>query len=424
MKIAIIGGKLQGVEVAYLAGKAGYQTLLIDGREAPLARPLCQEFFCCDILAEDQRTLLVNALCSVDLVIPALENQPVLDALVQLSREQNLKLAFDPHAYSISSSKLKSDHLFHQNQIPSPRYYPDAKPPCIAKPSGASGSQGVRLLSTQDELEDFVASIGSDPSGNSELPLDPRNYGWIIQEYLTGPSYSIEVIGRPSCYNTYAVTEIHMDEVYDCRMVISPCPITQAQEEGFSELAVKLAELVALEGIMDVEVIDHLGTFQVLEIDARFPSQTPIVVYHSTGRNLVEELAAVTCGDSGPEQKTAQADAQARFGVQSRFASQARFASLEHLLIQQDPGSQEWTVTEHGEHIMGMGGPLTLRKDFFGSDEVLTDYEESENNQQCSRRWRGTFINWADTQEALDEKRHTMRSKLKQGLDSGKGQIK
>ena len=39
-----------------------------------------------------------------------------------------------------------------------------------------------------------------------------------------------------------------------------------------------------------MEVILHRGELKVLEIDARLPSQTPTVVFHSTGVNLVEVL--------------------------------------------------------------------------------------------------------------------------------------
>ena len=33
MRLLIVGGKLQGTEAAYLAGKAGWETVLVDRRE-------------------------------------------------------------------------------------------------------------------------------------------------------------------------------------------------------------------------------------------------------------------------------------------------------------------------------------------------------------------------------------------------------
>ena len=44
MRVAVVGGKLQGVEVVYLAKKAGWQTLLIDKNPDVPATGLCDQF--------------------------------------------------------------------------------------------------------------------------------------------------------------------------------------------------------------------------------------------------------------------------------------------------------------------------------------------------------------------------------------------
>ena len=44
MLIAVIGGKLHGVEALYLAGKAGFRTLLIDKNPDAIATRLCDQF--------------------------------------------------------------------------------------------------------------------------------------------------------------------------------------------------------------------------------------------------------------------------------------------------------------------------------------------------------------------------------------------
>lgn len=369
IRIAIVGGKLQGTEAAYLARKAGMESLLIDYYEKPPAMGLCDEFLCCDVTVESKE--LIDALNRVDLILPANENDKVLEALVKLADKYHYKLAFDKDAYAVSSSKQRSDRLIHENGVPAPQYYPDCKAPYIVKPSGFSGSEGVKRINTEEELKKFMDKVS-------------RDENWIAQEYLTGPSYSIEVIGQPGNYQTYEVTEIHMASDYDCKMVTAPCSITEAQEEGFRRIAVKLAELVRLKGIMDVEVIDDHGEFKVLEIDARIPSQTPTVVYHTTGVNFVGELAELFC----------------RGRLTAKETGKKKYCSYEHLLI------KDGRFTEHGEHIMSQGGPLTLRENFFGADEVISDFVRE------GQLWRGTFINWADTEAELAEKRENMRLSL------------
>jgi pyrrolysine biosynthesis protein PylC len=368
-RIAIVGGKLQGTEAAYLAQKAGMESILIDHYEKSPAIGLCDEFLCCDVTQESKE--LLDALNSVDFILPANENPQVLDALAKLSQKYGFRLAFDPAAYAVSSSKVLSDKVIRENGIPAPQYYPNCKSPYIVKPSGYSGSEGVRKINHEEELIKFLKTA-----------LEEEN--WIAQEFLTGPSYSIEVIGQPGDYLTYEVTEIHMASDYDCKRVTAPCMITAEQEVSFRKIAVRLAELLQLKGIMDVEVIDDNGDFKVLEIDARIPSQTPTVVYHSTGINFVEELRDLFCGGAMVPKPT----------------DKKQYCSYEHFLI------KDGRFTEHGEHIMSQGGPLVLRKNFFGADEVISDFVRE------NLPWRGTFINWADTEAELEEKRENMKLSL------------
>lgn len=368
-RIAIVGGKLQGTEAAYLAQKAGMESLLIDYYDKSPAVGLCDEFLCCDVTEESKE--LIDALNHVDFILPANENSDVLEALTRLSDKYNYTLAFDRDAYAVSSSKLLSDQLIHENGIPAPQYYPNCKAPYIVKPSGESGSEGVKRIDTEEELNRFFKTASDEEK-------------WIAQEFLTGPSYSIEIIGKPGAYQTYEVTEIHMDSAYDCKKVTAPCAITKLQEEGFRQTAVKLAELIKLKGIMDIEVIDDGSGFKVLEIDARIPSQTPTVVYHTTGVNFVEELMELFCNGR----------------LKERLPGKKSFCSYEHLLIKGD------RVTEHGEHIMSECGPLSLRENFFGADEVISDYVRED------LPWRGTFINRAETEEELARKRENMKLSL------------
>lgn len=367
-KVLIVGGKLQGTEALYLSRKAGFGTVLVDKNfEAP-AKYLCDEFICCDIFLEDEA--FIQALLDADFVLPAMENDQVLEKLIELSQRYGFILAFDPHAYDISSSKIASDKLFHDNGISTPKYYPHCDPPYIAKPSSESGSAGVTYLESEKKVQEFLK--------------DKKIKDWIIQEFVSGPSYSIEIIGKPGNYRTYEVTQIHMDAVYDCKMVTAPCEISETQRKEFQVMALEIAELINLHGIMDLEVIDHKGEFKLLEIDARIPSQTPITVYHATGMNLMEELRDLFC-----------------FGkFKKNYGDKKYFASFEQYLIVGDK------VQENGEHIMSQGNPLVFRENFCGADEVLSDYEKD------ATQWRGTFINWHEDAVGLREKRTEMIKSL------------
>ena len=56
MRLLIVGGKLQGTEAAYLAAKAGWETVLVDRREAPPAAGLADVHVIADVTADEART--------------------------------------------------------------------------------------------------------------------------------------------------------------------------------------------------------------------------------------------------------------------------------------------------------------------------------------------------------------------------------
>lgn len=370
IKVAIIGGKLQGTEATFLARLAGYKSILIDSNSKVPASGFCDEFICGDVCKRDED--VIAAMKRADFVLPAMENEEVLQAIVDICDKEKLKLAFDMEAYKISSSKIKTDKLIHENKIPAPEYYPDCEGPYIIKPSGESGSTGVRKAETREEVEEFLLHRND-------------KFNWIVEEYLSGPSYSIEVIGNKKEYRTYKITKIHMDEVYDCCRVTAPCKITPEQEKQFHDIAIKLAKMVNLTGIMDVEVIDYKGQFKVLEIDARIPSQTPLTVYYSTGINLIEELADIVLyGEFTREKKET-----------NLFASYEHFNFDNHKLHQM------------GEHIMGEARPLVPRENLLNADVVISDLQDGVKG------FKGIFINSAETEKALEAKRKKMISTLK-----------
>ena len=348
-RLIIVGGKLQGTEVLYLAKKAEVFTVLVDKNPLAIGSKMCDEFSCIDIIKTP--LLFVKIIKKGDLVLPALENQEVLEALEQLSKEYGFILGFDLKSYNITSSKFLSDKLFRECGLPVPLYYPEGKAPYIVKPDNASGSQGVQYFNGNKELELFLAKT-----------KDRKNL--IIQEYLKGPSYSIEIIGKPGNYRTYKITQIHMDEVFDCKMVTAPCRLTCEQETKFSNMAICIAKNLQLHGIMDLEIIDDGDNFKILEIDARIPSQTPTVVYHSSGINLIKELM----------------DLYSVGKFTSDKADKNYSSSFEHYLI------KDGIVSSHGEHVMGESKPLQLEDNAFGADELISDYYNDDEN------WRGLSL--------------------------------
>ena len=377
MRVAVIGGRLQGLEAAYLAGKAGWQVILIDRREDIPARNLCDRFFCLDASRSEE---LAAALAGVNLIIPALENRAVLTNLAEASEKYSIPYACDLAAYDLAASKTRSDRLFSEIGIPAPRPWPHCGFPLIAKPDGSSGSEGVLLLQNEAELKSFLARPRFDAGQ------------WVIQEYLEGPSYSIEVIGCGGVYRPLQVTDLEMDAVYDCKRVLAPSGLAAEQQEELADIAVKIAAELKLEGIMDVEVILHDGCLKVLEIDARLPSQTPTAVYKSTGINMLELLAA--CFIHGRIAPDPQPEVE-------------RAVIFEHIVV--SPGRLEVT----GEHAVAAAGPLSYIEDFFGADEALTNYRPGR------QEWLATLIMTGESRPDLHAKRAAVIDRIRSEMKIG-----
>jgi len=369
MRVAVIGGKLQGVEAVYLAKKAGWEVVLVDKEYEVLAAELCDQFYCLDVIQVPE---WIQILKGIELIIPALENQEALDSLIRSANAAGVPLVFDGDAYEISSSKISSNLLFAETGIPRPIPWPECGFPIIVKPSNASGSEGVLKIINALEYQSLLA----------EKDLSD----WVIEEYMEGPSYSIEVIGFSGVYKVLQITELHMDGRYDCKRVMGSSSLSDEYKEQFKQIGLSLASSLKLNGIMDIETILHQGQLKVLEIDARLPSQTPIAVYHATGINMLEIL-----GEAFVNGKPWKA-----FNVLEK-----RGVIYEHIHVQE--GHLEVT----GEHIMAGVSPLHYYRDFYGADEALTSYLPGKSE------WVATLIITGDDCQGAWIKRCIVLQKIR-----------
>lgn len=349
MKLAIVGGKLQGIECAYLAKKAHYTTVVIDRRHDAPALSLADEPVVLDVVSKEKEAVRVLSDC--DAILPANEDLVTLTALEGLSHKAGVPLLFDLKAYRVSSSKLLSNELLSELNVPTPRPWPVCGYPVVVKPSSLSGSAGVMKASCQQELEDGLEMIRA------------LNDDVVVQEFVEGPNISIEVIGNGEDAVPLVTTEVIIDSDYDCRMVRCPSSMDASTEEEFGEWGRRIARHMSLRGIMDVEAIVHDGLPRVLEIDARMPSQTPAAVYNATGVNIVEMLV----------------NAVAR-GKLERPSPRPGAAIYEHIAVDGD------VMRSCGEGVFAQVKQPRVKRGLFGSDEMITDYTPG------LARWYATII--------------------------------
>jgi len=365
MRLAVIGGKLQGIEAVYLGLQAEWEVLLIDRAPNVPAKGLAHSFIQSDVTINT--TELSDILKEMDLIIPALEEDNALKSLKDLAKRSQFPLAFDEAAYAVTSSKQKSDALFMEFGLPAPQPYPECGFPIIIKPSGLSGSQGIRKIHNKKEWAEFYQK------------KHPHIGNWVIQEFLEGPSYSLEVVGVNGNYRSLQPTIIEVDKIFDCKRVIAPADLCEVLKNRFDEIAVTIAEDINLEGIIDIEVILHKNELKILEIDARLPSQTPTVVLKSSGINMLELLYDIFNRGKIP--------------VIPKIVNE-KPVIYEHIRVSPD------ALEVSGEHIISEARPLRYQTDFFGADEALTDFDPDHQS------WVATLILTGKTKEEVTEKHY------------------
>ncbi|MCC7575439.1 MAG: 3-methylornithine--L-lysine ligase PylC [Methanomethylovorans sp.] len=345
-RICLIGGKLQGFEAAYHAKKASMGVALVDRNENAFIKDLVDEFHCFDVTEEPEKLIEISA--TVDAMLPVNENFGTIDFLETIKDRLHCPLLFDFDAYRISRDKSTSKKYFRSIGIPTPTDRP-SHPPYFIKPSCMSSSIGTAIIYDDEGLK------GLDPT-------------MLIEEYVEGDVLSLEVVGDGEHFAVVKETKVHIDDTYDCHMVT---PIDHNPE--LRRITYELARNLKLKGIMDVEAIDSPQGLKVLEIDARFPSQTPTAVYHSSGVNLLELLfKAFTEGVQEMPQ-----------------ASVFNYCVYEHLIL------RDGQLSPIGEHILSMGKNY---RPIHGSEGIEIFQRDGEHKAF-------TVITWGKDQEKAEMNR-------------------
>jgi pyrrolysine biosynthesis protein PylC len=337
VRIGILGGRLQGIEATYLCRKAGYESILIDKDAQAPATTLANEAYNLNITKEVNYAKRI--LKKVDAVLPANENKKALAHSEKLCMELSIPFMQDNTAFWTTSNKLRSEKFLLDLNVPTPKPWPDCGFPVIVKPSNKSGSEGVFRANTIGQLQKTLKRIrGADEK-------------IIIQEFIDGSALSLEVIAKKGEAKPLQITGLEFDDTYSCKRVYAPVEISADLQRKFNEIGEKIAKGLRLNGLTDVQAISREGIPKVNEINARLPSQTPTVVYHSSGVNIVTLLAELFLENELPDVR-----------IQPK-----------HAVIYQHIKVFDGKLRVQGEHVMEEAEGLQIIKDFCGANEAITN---------------------------------------------------
>ncbi len=147
--------------------------------------------------------------------------------------------------------------------------------PVIAKPRLGSGGHGVRLIEDRSELERL-----------------PRDGSLIVQTYLPGPEYSLDVLADGNGQVLAVVPRSRLK--VDSGIAVTGRTLHDLRLE---QIGREVAELIGLTGVANVQVkADRRGAPAVLEVNPRFPGSMPLTVASGVDMPLLcvgEALGAI-----------------------------------------------------------------------------------------------------------------------------------
>ena len=165
--------------------------------------------------------------------------------------------------------------------------------PCISKPTDNSGSRGVMLINSKEELKASVEYSSSCGRGGSV----------IVEEYLSGNEVSVEIIVLSGTVHVLQVTDKittgapHFVETGHTQ----PSRLSEKDVEAIKDLAARAVKAVGIEnGPAHVEIMLTKNGPRMIELGARMGGDciTTHLVPLSTGIDMIKAVIQISCGET------------------------------------------------------------------------------------------------------------------------------
>lgn len=300
-KLLIVGASILQLPAIKRAKELGYHVAVIDYDPNAIGIPYADKYFNVSTIdingvvdaAEEYKPDGIMTLAT-DMPMRAIAAACEKLGLLGISTETALK----------STDKGKMIKAFEQNGVEHPWYYiaPDRKRfdeikhqltyPCIMKPTDNSGSRGVVLIHNPMQLEEeYSYSQSSSRSGSV-----------IIEEYLTGPEVSVEVIVYKGVPHVLQITDKlttgapHFVEMGHSQ----PSQLPKDTTDKIKDLASRAVLAVGIEnGPAHVEMIVTENGPKMVELGARMGGDciTTHLVPLSTGIDMIKATIDIACGN-------------------------------------------------------------------------------------------------------------------------------
>ena len=301
-KLLIIGASILQLPAIKLAKELGYYVGVIDYNPNAIGVPYADEFFNVSTIDIDGVVKTAETF-HPDGIMTLATDMPMRSIAAACEKLGLCGISFETAVKSTDKGEMIQ--AFEKSGVEHPWYYILSKPdeldgviekitfPCISKPTDNSGSRGVMLIHNEDELREAV-------SYSSE---NGRSGGVIVEEYMSGPEVSVEIITLDGQPHVLQVTDKlttgapHFVEMGHSQ----PSRLPACDVDKIKDLACRAVKSVGIQnGPAHVEIILTAGGPKMVELGARMGGDciTTHLVPLSTGVNMIEATMRIACGET------------------------------------------------------------------------------------------------------------------------------
>lgn len=300
-KIMILGaGEIQ-VPLIKEAGKLGCKVYVIDKNSKAPGIKFCNKFF--KVSTNDKKEILkIAKKIAIDGIVTN-SDYPVR-TVAYISKKLNLNGPSENLA-EITTNKYMQRNLLKKKKIPVPKFFRGRGRnklsflfnkklfPLIVKPTDSSGSRGISLAKNFKEYKIAIENA-LQHSNNNEI---------IVEEFLIGREFSVEVLIQNKKINIISVTEKKVVDTKGKSFVeerhIIPAKVTRAELSSIINLTKKaIAALQANTCAAHVEILLNKNGPYIIEIASRLGGDyiTSDLVPLSSGINMLENIIRLSLG--------------------------------------------------------------------------------------------------------------------------------
>lgn len=260
--------------------------------------------------ASPQEILLIaereNVTSVISRVTPAVEETLVRDAMVKELIEKELKIPVITHpikSASITVDKGYTRHFLHANNIPIPTGFVITGEeqliekmkgfayPCVIKNPISSNAEEVYLINNLTELKEKYYKIQSKRV--------------VVEEFIQGIELGVEILGMDGKYKVFppaflGQTDLNLNP--QNRFRYSPYDL-QKYEAKFNSLVLKIAKILDICGIIEIDIIFDGEKFYIIDINGRTGGVSSLN-QASNDINPYEEIIKMAISDWYPPDTT------------------------------------------------------------------------------------------------------------------------